>query len=124
MGTMQLDPRKPSISHEPSGIDKTPNSFLDIPWSHLPRLGPSDTRNDPLQETITNINGHRTRRNSLREYPPTSRATERLPTWVRDLGDGGCAVFLAGVGVFLPLGDEGCVGACIFGVEGWVEGAS
>lgn len=70
------------------------------------------------------MHGHRTGRNSLREQASTSRATERLPAWVRDLCDGGCAVFLAGVSVFLPLGDEDCIGACVFGVEGWVEGTS
>lgn len=43
-----------------------------------------------------------------------------------DLGYGGCAVFLACVGVGLPLRDEGGVGVGVgvFGVEGWVEGAS
>lgn len=120
---MQLHPRKTRISHQSRRIHKTPNRLLNIPPRHLPRLGPRHSRNNPLQQPIPDFDGNSAGRNRLREHPAATRNTERLPAGVADLRDGGGAVFLAGVGVFLPFCDEGLV-ACVFVVEGWVEGAA
>lgn len=37
MRTMQLDPRKPRVGHQPRRINKLPRHGIDIPLCHLPR---------------------------------------------------------------------------------------
>lgn len=123
MRTMQFHPRKARISHQLRSIHKAPNRLLDISPRHLPRLRPRHRRNDTVQQAISDLDRDSAGRNSLREHAAASGNTEGLAAWVADLRDSGGSVFLAGVGVFLPFCDEGLV-ACVFVVEGWVEGAA
>lgn len=104
MRTMQLNPRKARISHQPRRIHKLPNNSLDIPPGHLPGFTPRHTCNTPLYQAIAEIYRDSTGRNGRRKYASLTRDAERLSSRVTDLDDGGGAVFLAGGGVFLPLG--------------------
>lgn len=126
MRPMQLNPRKARISHQPRRINKLPNHPLNIGPGHLPRRRPRDGRNNPLQTSIADVNGHGTRSNRLREHAPFAGDAERLAAGVADLCQGRRAVFLGDVGVFLPLGHEVAVAAFagVFVVQGWIEGGA
>lgn len=123
MRAMQFHPRKARISHQPRSVNKAPNRLLDIGPRHLSRLRPRHSRNDMLQQAIPDLDRDSAGRDSLREHTAATCNTERLAAWVADLRDSGGAVFLAGVGVFLPFCGESFV-ACVFVVEGWVERAA
>lgn len=121
---MQLNAPKPSISHKSRRINKAPNRLFNITLRHLPRLRPRHSSNNPVQQTITHIDRDRAGRNRRCEHTPTTRDAERLSPRVADLCDGRCAVFLAGGGVGGPSREQGGVGAGVFAVQGWIEGAA
>lgn len=126
MSTVQFYPRKPSICHKPGSINELPNNSLNILGSHLLRCRPRQTPHQTLKVPIPKLDGHCAGRQRLRKHTPVACNTERLPARVADLGDGRCAVFLAGVGVLLPLGDEISIAfwVLVFVMQGWVEGAA
>lgn len=105
MRTMQLNTRKPSIRHQPRGINKLTNNPLDILSGHLLRLTPNQTPDQPIEVAVSNFYGDGAGRERLREHAAAASDAEGLPAWVADLSDGWRAVLLAGVGVFLPLRD-------------------
>lgn len=118
MRPMQLHPPKPRIRHESCSINKTPNRPFNIRFRHLPRLRPRHSSNNPLKQTIPNMNRDCTGRNRRGEDTPFSRDAERLSAWVADLGYGGCAMFLAGGGIGGPFFKESGIlgGVGVFGV--------
>jgi hypothetical protein len=102
MSTMQLNPRKTSISHKPRSINKLPNNPFNIGIRHFLRLRPNQTSKNPFNQAIPDINRHSRGCESLRKHTAVPRNAERLSSRVTDLHDGWCAVFLGCVGVFLP----------------------
>lgn len=122
MRPMQLHPRETSISHQPRRIHKLSNNPLNIPPRHLPWTTPRNSCNNPFHKSTADINRHLAGRNRRRKHTPFTGDAERLAAWVADLDYGGCAVLLAGGGVFFPICEQGSVSANVFSVEGWVEG--
>ena len=109
---MQLNPRKPTISHQPRGIHKLPRDGIDIRLRHLARVRKGNHADKLLEVTVAQTHGDGTRRNSRPEDAATACDAQRLPAWVDDLDDGGGPVLLAGLGVFAPCCDE--VGVVFF----------
>lgn len=105
MRTMQLNTRKPSIGHKSRSIDKLTNNPLDILSGHFLGSRPNKTSDQAFEIAISNLDGHGAGRERRCEDAAVACNAEGLPTWMADLGDGWRAVFLACVGVFLPLSD-------------------
>lgn len=112
MRPMQLNPRKPTISHQPRGIHKLPRHRLNIPLRHLARIREGNHADELLKVAIAQTHGDGTRRNSRPEDAALTCDAQRLSAGVDDLHDGGRAVLLAGGGVFAPCCDE--VGVVFF----------
>lgn len=123
MRTVQLNPRKARIGHQPRSINELPLHPLDIRNTHLPLLIPDKKRDDPQYETVAEINRNPAWSHRLAEESAFTGAAQRLPAGMADLHEGRHAMLLAGVGVFFPWGDRAGF-AFVFGLEGWVVGAA
>lgn len=123
MRTMQLNPRKPRVGHQPGGIDKLPRHGINILLRHLPRRRERQPADNPVQQSVPHLQGDRARRNRRRKDTAFACDAERLPARMTDLHDRGDAVLLAGFGVFGPCLDERRVGlfACVLAWQGRVE---
>lgn len=123
MRTVQLNPRKPAIGHQPRRVDKLLRDGIDVRLRHLPRTRERDHADELLQVAVSQTHRDGTGRNGRSEDAPTACDAERLPAGVNNLHDGRRPVLLAGLGVFGPRCDEVRVLLLpgVFALQGGVE---
>lgn len=126
MRTMQLNPRKPTIRHEPRGVNKLPNHRIDIRLRHFPGRRKREYGRQLVEVAVAELEPNRAGRNRLLEDTSTASGSRRLAARMAELDHGRCPVFLTRVGIFPPLVHESFV-LFLVGVFGGyrdVEGGS